>query len=105
MIRVSVIYPHQQGAHFDWAYYTSMHVPMVARKLGAAAKAVSIEQGIAGGEPDSPPAFVALAHLTFESVPAFQAAFAPHADEIMGDIPNYTSIRPILQISEVKVGA
>src|SRR5436309_4945765 len=79
-------------------------MPMVGRKLGAALMSVSVEQGVAGGSPESPPAFVALAHLGFESVPAFQAAFTPHAAEIMGDIPNYTSIEPIIQISEVKVG-
>src|SRR5207249_6052245 len=62
------------------------HMPMVARKFGAAAKGVSVEQGLAGGTPGSPPSFVAIAHFTFESVEAFQAAFAPHAAEIMADI-------------------
>jgi uncharacterized protein (TIGR02118 family) len=43
-----------------------------------------------------------MAHFTFGSIGDFQAAFGPHAAEIMGDIPNYTSIEPIIQISEVK---
>ena len=30
--------------------------------------------------------------------------FAPHADAIMGDIPNYTDLTPLVQISEVVVG-
>jgi uncharacterized protein (TIGR02118 family) len=92
------------GPPFDWAYYTGTHMPMVGQKLGAALLSMTVEQGIAGGSPGSPPAFVALAHLTFESVPAFQAAFTPHAAEIMADIPNYTSIDPLIQISEVKLG-
>ena len=104
MIRVNVLYPRKEGARFDWAYYTGTHIPMVGRKLGAALKGVSVEQGIAGGSPELPAAFVAMAHLSFESVPAFQAAFTPHAVEIMADIPKYTSIEPIIQISEVKVG-
>jgi uncharacterized protein (TIGR02118 family) len=45
-----------------------------------------------------------LIHFTFDSVPAFQAAFAPHMNEIMADIPNYTSIQPVVQISEVVSG-
>jgi uncharacterized protein (TIGR02118 family) len=105
MIRVSVLYPRKDGARFDWSYYTGTHVPLVGRKLGAALKGVAIEQGIAGGAPGSPAAFVAIAHLTFDSVPAFQAAFGPHAQEIMADIPKYTSIEPVIQISEVKIGA
>lgn len=103
MIRVNVLYPSSDGAHFDWTYYLETHVPMVGRKFGAAVKSVSIEQGLAGGAPGSPAAFVALAHFTFESVPAFQAAFGPHAAEIMADIPKFTSIQPVVQISEVKL--
>jgi len=34
-------------------------------------------------------------------VEAFQKSFGPNAGEILGDIPNYTNIQPIVQISEV----
>jgi hypothetical protein len=34
-------------------------------------------------------------------VEAFQTAFGPHADEVSADMPNYTNIAPIVQISEV----
>jgi uncharacterized protein (TIGR02118 family) len=104
MIRVSVLYPHKEGAQFDWSYYLGTHVPMVSRKFGTAAKATSIEQGIGGGAPDAPAPYVAIAHFTFDSVAAFQAAFAPHAQEIMADIPKYTSIEPVIQISEIRSG-
>lgn len=104
MIRVSVLYPKKDGARFDWAYYTGTHVPLVGRKLGSALKSVAIEQGIGAGAPGSPAPFVAIANLTFDSVSAFEAAFGPHAAEIMADIPKYTSIEPIIQISEVKMG-
>ena len=103
MIRVNVLYPRKEGARFDWTYYLDKHMPMVNRKFGSAAKGVWVEQGLAGGAPSSPPPFVAMAHFTFDSVEAFQAAFAPHAAEIMADIPNYTSIEPIIQISDVKI--
>jgi uncharacterized protein (TIGR02118 family) len=39
----------------------------------------------------------------FDSVEAFQAAFAPRADAIMGDIANYTDAQPIVQIGEVRL--
>jgi len=44
-----------------------------------------------------------MGHLLFDSVEAFQAAFAPIAPALMGDIPNYTNIQPTIQISEVKI--
>lgn len=103
MISVTVLYPNTEGARFDWAYYTDTHIPLSRRRLGAALKSLSIEQGIAGGTPGLPAPFVAITHLMFDSVPAFEAAFGPHAAEIMADIPKYTSIEPIIQISDVKI--
>ncbi|MCC6467652.1 MAG: EthD family reductase [Alphaproteobacteria bacterium] len=103
MIKVSVLYPHDHGATFDMGYYLDKHIPMVKQKLGAACKGVSVDRGRAGGAPGAPPAFVAMAHLLFESAEAFQAAFAPHAKQIMADIPNYTSIKPVIQVSDVKL--
>jgi len=43
-----------------------------------------------------------MCHLYFDSVEAFQTAFGPHSETIMGDIPNYTDLQPIIQVSEVK---
>lgn len=103
MIKVSVLYPHQEGSRFDMDYYCKSHVPMAQKKLGAACKGISVEQGLGGAAPGTPPAFVAMGHLLFESVEAFQAAFGPQAAAIMGDIPNYTTIQPVIQISEVKL--
>jgi uncharacterized protein (TIGR02118 family) len=103
MIKVSVLYPNKPGAKFDMAYYCAKHMPMVQQKLGAACKSVAVEQGIAGAMPGAPPAFIAMGHLYCDSAEAFQAAFVPHAQEIMADIRNYTDIEPTIQISDVKV--
>lgn len=103
MIRVTVLYPNGEGARFDNKYYLDQHMPMVKKKLGAACKRVAVEQGMSGAEPGSKPPNFAICQLDFESVDAFQSAFAPHAGEILGDIPNYTSVQPTIQVSEVKM--
>jgi len=103
MIKVSVLYPNNAGSTFDMAYYCDQHIPMVRQLLGAELKAVAVEQGIAGGEPGSPPPYLAMGHLSFESLEAFQTAFAPHAQKLLGDIPNYTNSQPTIQISEVRL--
>ena len=103
MIKVSVLYPNEEGKNFDMDYYLNSHIPMVQEKLGAALKACNVDQGLGGAEPGSPAAFVAMAHLLFDSAEAFQGAFGPNAEPIMKDIPNYTDIEPAIQISEVKV--
>jgi len=103
MIKVSVLYPNNEGSKFDMSYYCNTHIPMVQEKLGKACKSVAVEQGVSGVTPGSRPTFAAMGHLYFDSVADFQAAFGPHAAAIMGDIPNYTDIPPTIQISEVKI--
>lgn len=103
MIKVSVFYPFSPGSRFDMAYYLGKHMPMVRQKLGTACKGISVEQGVAGGASGSPPTYIAMGHILCDSAEAFGAAFSPHATEIMGDIPNYTTIEPIVQISDVKM--
>jgi len=103
MIKVSVLYPNQEGKTFNMDYYLNTHMPMVAARLTPTCKGISVEQGISGGLRGTAPAYLALAHLLFDSVQAFESAFVSHASEIMADIPNYTAIEPILQVSEVKM--
>ncbi|HVA17697.1 MAG TPA: EthD family reductase [Candidatus Dormibacteraeota bacterium] len=103
MIKVSVLYPSQEGSTFDMAYYCNTHIPMVRRLLAPAVKGVAVEQGIGGMAPGSPAPYTAMGHLLFESLEAFQTAFAPHAQAILSDIPNYTRAQPVIQISEVKL--
>lgn len=101
MIKVSVLYPNSDAASFDMDYYCNSHMPMVKEKLGDACKNVAVDGGLGGGAPDSPPLYVAMGHLYFDSVGDFQSAFGPHAEAIMGDIPNYTNVEPVIQVSDV----
>lgn len=101
MIKVSVMYPNSPDATFDIDYYCNKHVPMAVELLGEALKGGAIDSGLAGGAPGEPPAFIAMGHLTFESVESFQEAFEPKAEEILADLPNFTNIQPQIQISEI----
>ena len=103
MVKVSVLYPNTAGCKFDMTYYLTKHMPMVRQKLGPACKSMAVEEGIAGGAPGAPATYVAMGHLYFDSTDAFQAAFGPHAQAILADIPNYTNTQPTIQISEVRM--
>jgi uncharacterized protein (TIGR02118 family) len=103
VIKVSVFYPKTEDSKFDMDYYCNSHIPMVQGKLGDACKSVAVEEGLAGGAPGAPLTYAAMGHLYFDSAEAFQNAFGPHAEAIMGDIPNYTNVEPVIQISEVKM--
>ena len=104
MIKVSVMYPTTPGARFDHAYYRDKHMPMLATRMGAACKQYTVEKGLSGGAPGAPAPYIAMCHIFADSVEAFEAAFGPHAKEIMKDVANYTDLRPVMQISEVIVG-
>jgi uncharacterized protein (TIGR02118 family) len=102
MVRVIILYPDSPGATFDMAYYTGSHLPMVRKKCGAACTSTAAEKGVSGAEPGSKPPYLAIGYLMFDSVESFGKSFGPHAAEIVGDVPNYTNIKPIIQISEVQ---
>ena len=104
MIKVSVMYPNKPGARFDHDYYRDKHMPLVKAKLGDACKSYTVDKGLAGGEPGAPATYVGMCHIFSDTVEAFQAGMAKHGKEILGDIPNYTDIAPVIQISEVVVG-
>jgi uncharacterized protein (TIGR02118 family) len=103
MITVNVLYPNKDGAKFDMDYYLSTHIPMCQRLLGSALKGCVVEQGLGGGAPGTKAEYSVLCHLRFDSVQAFQAAFGPCAAEIQNDIANYSSVPPVIQISDVKL--
>ena len=102
MIKVSVLYPSRPGNRFDVDYYLTVHMPMAARLLGAAVKEIAVEIGIGGGTPGEPAPYAAIVGFTCESVDTFTAAFMPVADQLQGDIRNYTDIEPVIQISEIR---
>jgi len=99
MIRISVVYPNQPGSRFDADYYLRTHMPLAARLLGRAVKAVTAEIGVAGETPGAPPPYAAIAGFTCASIDAFSQAFLPVAGRLQSDIPNYTDIEPVFQIS------
>ena len=103
MIKVSVMYPKGEGKNFDMDYYCSKHIPLVGGLLGDSIKAATVEKGLGGGAPDSPATFAAMGNLYFDSIDSFQSAFGPKSGTIMADLPNFTNIEPVIQISEVLI--
>ena len=101
MIKVTILYPNEEGKTFDMEYYSNKHMPMLRKRFGNSLKKLEIDKGISGRTPNDPIPFLAVGYLYFESIPDYQNSFGPNAQKIRGDIPNYTNIQPIVQISEV----
>lgn len=104
MIRVSIMYPNQPDAHFDFEYYIGKHIPLVQERWGPLGmRAASVDRGLAGGAPGVAAPYLCVAHLSFESVEDFQQAMAREGAAIMADVPNYTTLQAAVQISEILV--
>jgi uncharacterized protein (TIGR02118 family) len=102
-IKVSVLYPSGAGKKFNMDYYCNTHVPIVQGLLGNSIVGATIENGLGGGAPGSTPPFVAMGNLYFKNMESFQNSFGPNAEAIMADLPNFTNIEPLVQISEVMI--
>ena len=104
MIKVSVMYPTTAGSRFDHDYYRDKHMPMIQQLMGDACLRYEVDKGLSGDGNGSQPRYVAMCHIFCDSFESFEAGFGPHAREIQHDIPNYTDLMPLMQISEVVVG-
>lgn len=104
MIKVSVMYPHQAGARFDHDYYRDRHMPLVRHLLGEGCSYYAIDKGLSGGEAGSAPPYEAMCHIVSDSIALFETGMARHGAEIFADIPNFTDLVPVIQVSDVVVG-
>lgn len=102
MITLTALYPYQADSRFDLAYYLNTHTPLVRERLTPMGLTdIEVEQGLAGGIPDSPPTYTLIGRLRFNTLEQFQAAMGAHSAELMGDIPNFTDVQPVMQISQI----
>ena len=100
MIKFSALYPNTEGATFDFGYYQSTHWPLTLQLLGASILRAELERGVAGAGGSRPP-YIAAGHRYFDSMESFRQAFVPHLERFRADIPNFTNVAPLVQVSEV----
>ena len=103
MIKVSTLYPNAPGARFDHDYFREVHMPLVRAKMGASCLTYTLDKGLSGNGPEIAPTYIAMSHIFCDSIESLVEAFTPHADELRGDIKNFTDVTAVVQISEVVV--
>ena len=101
MIKVAIFYPNGEDNTFDMDYYSTKHMPMAATLFGDSLVAMSIDKGLANANPDLPLEYLAIGYFYFENMSSFQEAMGANSEKLRADVPNYTNIRPVLQVSEV----
>lgn len=101
LIKISIMYPYAEGKTFNMEYYEAKHMPMVAGFLGSNLVKYTIEKGISSGIPNQPLPFIAIGTFYVKNLSEYQAALAPNRDAIRADFANYTSVMPVILVSEI----
>ena len=101
MFKVSVMYPNDKGARFDFDYYRTKHMGLVQKHMKAFGLIkTGVDRGLSGGG-DNPPAYICVGNLYFDSRDGYEKAAAQAGPILRGDIPNFTNVTPIRLISEI----
>jgi uncharacterized protein (TIGR02118 family) len=95
------MYPNQEGVKFDLDYYRTKHMELVKQLLKPFGLIkTEVDKGISGGGQEPAP-YVCVGHLYFETRDGYDRGVAEKSSMIRGDIPNFTKVTPIRQISEI----
>lgn len=101
MYKVSVMYPNKENARFDLDYYRTTHMDLVRKHLEPFGLIkTDVLKGVSGGG-EEPAPYICIGNLYFDSMDGYDKGSAEAGSVLRGDIPNFTDIVPIRQISEI----
>jgi uncharacterized protein (TIGR02118 family) len=101
MFKVSVMYPNQENARFDIAYYRTTHMDLVMRHLKPFGLVrTEVLKGLSGGG-GQPAPYICIGNLYFDSADGYEKGVAATGGVLRADIAKFTDINPIRQISEI----
>jgi uncharacterized protein (TIGR02118 family) len=101
MFKISVMYPNQENARFDFEYYQTKHMDLVQRLLkNFGLVRTEVLKGVSGGG-GQPAPYICIGNLYFENVDGYEKGVAASGGALRADIANFTDISPVRQISEI----
>lgn len=101
MVKLTVMYPYQEGCHFDMDYYVNHHINI--HKEDPNVLGIIIEQGENAFRGGDTPGMVCVAHFFYESIGKLDESRTPEKGKRQwADLKNFTDITPVDQISEVE---
>ena len=104
MIRVAVLYPNSEGSSFDVDYYINRHMNLVQDRLEPfGLLSWEVDAGL-GGMDNARAPFACIGYMFFNSVEEFEKGISKAGEDLFADVPNYTNITPVIQISEYTKG-
>lgn len=101
MIKVTILYPNTPGSRFDFDYYLNTHMPVSIELIGHAMQSVTVARGVSPGAPWPDHTYAAICTFVCDSRETYEQAFLPHMERLQADMPNYTDVTSIIQVSEI----
>ena len=100
MYIITIHYPNAEGATFDHEYYRTQHLPEVGKAFGPYGLGyASVLKGEASVD-GSPPAYFITTILSFREEQGAREAIASDGGRALAaDVPNFTSVRPLVQFN------
>jgi uncharacterized protein (TIGR02118 family) len=98
---LTIAYPNSEGARFDPDYYRDKHLTLIMDLYGERAiKRFEMRKGLSAQDGSKAP-FVATVNIYVNDAEVFAAAGARHGDTLRNDVPNFSSVTPSAQPTEI----
>jgi len=97
---MAIVYPYEDGARFDPDYYRDNHMTLIMDLYGREAIR-RFEVRKPSPMPENSPLFMGSVNFYIESQAAFDAAGLAHTDTLVADVPNFSSVFPLVIPSEI----
>jgi len=101
MVTITILYPVKEGGRFDADYYVNTHIPMSIALFGGELKGVTVSIGKKAA--DGSHNYEAICQMLFESEEAFMTRFNEISCDLVADMPAYTNIDIIFQVSDAAI--
>ena len=94
---MTILYPNSDGVKWDVDYYESHHMPLIMRLYGHdAIKRFELRKGAHGQMPDSKAPYIGSVNFYINDQAAFDAAGKEHGPTLVKDVPNFSSVNPMV---------
>ena len=97
MIEVLVMYANRDGMRFDDDYFLKKHVELAKRLLRP--YGLNYMRVARGSDAMSP--YHVVTYLGLDSLESFKAAIDAIGSTLFEDIPRFTDVEPLIQVSQV----
>lgn len=97
---LTILYPYEEGATWDADYYRDNHMALIMDLYDTGAIR-RFEVRKADPLPEGNPPFMGTVNIYIENQERFDAAGAHHAETLVADVPNFSSVFPVVIPTEI----